>query len=173
MPTMKKSRVFLALGGNLGEPQQAFNTACRELQKHPCIDLLSVSSLYRSSAVGGPAGQPDYLNAVIELETELSPAEILNFCHFLEQEAGRSRKIRWEARTLDLDLLFFDQLVIETEKLSLPHPRLAERHFVLLPLQELVPGLVHPVLQKTVTELVALLPEDRGIKRLKEEWFEI
>jgi len=166
------SRVFLALGGNLGEPKQAFLNACTALSRHPQIALSAASSLYRTPAIGGPSGQPDYLNAVIELATDLCPRELLDFCHQIETAAGRTRAVRWDARTLDLDLLFYDQQLLDTPELSLPHPRLQQRHFVLLPLAELAADFTHPGLHQTVAELLQKLPPAEGIVRLEKDWIE-
>jgi len=170
MITAAKSRVFLALGGNLGNPLEAFKSAVEKLQRHPRISLQGTSSLYRTPAVGGPAGQPDYLNTVIELQTDLSPYELLDFCQQIENAAGRTREVRWGARTLDIDLLLYGQQRLNTVKLQLPHPRLQERNFVLVPLVELAADFIHPVQQQTVAELLARLPKVAGITRLTEEW---
>ncbi len=167
-----KSRAFLALGGNLGEPQQAFKNAADKLKQHPRIELVAASALYRTPPIGGPAGQPDYLNAVVELATDLAAKEVLDFCRKIEDAAGRTREIRWGARTLDLDLLFYDQLILDTRELVLPHPRLQQRHFVLMPLAELAADFKHPVLQQTVTELLSMLPETEGISRSDDEWID-
>lgn len=172
MTTAAKSRVFLAFGGNLAEPRKAFSAALKQLKQHPRIELTAASSLYRTPPVGGPAGQPDYLNAVIELTTDLPAAELLDFCHEIEDAAGRTRNVRWEARTLDLDLLFYNQQILNEGELCLPHPRLQQRHFVLLPLAELTSDFHHPVLKQTVAEMLALLPPAEGICRLPDEWIE-
>lgn len=172
MITAAKSRAFLAFGGNLAEPRKAFAKAIRKLKQHPRIELTAASSLYRTPPIGGPEGQPDYLNAVVELATDLSATELLAFCHEIEEAAGRTRSIRWEARTLDLDLLFFDQQVQNSPELSLPHPRLQERHFVLLPLAEVAADFQHPLSKQTVAETLALLPPAEGISRLPDEWID-
>ncbi|WP_303722903.1 2-amino-4-hydroxy-6-hydroxymethyldihydropteridine diphosphokinase [Malonomonas rubra] len=172
MTTAAKSRVFLAFGGNLEDPRNAFTGAIRKLQQHPRIELTAASSLYRTPPTGGPTGQPDYLNAVVELATDLPANELLAFCHEIEDAAGRTRNIRWEARTLDLDLLFYDQLVQNSAGLCLPHPRLQQRHFVLLPLAELAADFRHPILQQTVAEMLTLLPPAAGISRLPDEWID-
>ncbi|HEY5672393.1 MAG TPA: 2-amino-4-hydroxy-6-hydroxymethyldihydropteridine diphosphokinase [Malonomonas sp.] len=172
MTKRKQHRAFLALGGNLENPQQAFYRACRTLAEHPQIELRQASSLYRTPAVGGPSGQPDYLNAVIEIVTEMTAEQLLGFCQQLEAAAGRRREIRWAPRTLDIDLLFYDNLMINTAELSLPHPRLQERHFVLLPLAEIAPELRHPQLGAPVRALLERLPAAAGITRLTEQWID-
>lgn len=170
MLTAVKSRVFLALGGNLGDPRRAFKIAVTTLRQHHRITLTAASALYRTPAVGGPAGQSDYLNAVIKLATELPAQELLDFCRQIENAAGRTRAIRWGARTLDIDLLFYDQQVLDTPELSIPHPRLQQRHFVLLPLVELDADFRHPALHRTAVELLAALPAAEGITRLENDW---
>ena len=167
-----KSRVFLALGGNLGEPRQAFAAAARKLQHHPQVKLVAAAPLYRTPPVGGPADQPDYLNTVIELETDLSPQQLLAFCRKIEDAAGRTRSVHWGARTLDLDILFYAQHVITTPELTLPHPRLQQRHFVLLPLADLAADFIHPQLQASIAELLAQLPAAEGITRLENDWID-
>lgn len=172
MTARKQQRAFLALGGNLADPQQAFQKACRALAEHPQITLMQASSLYRTPAVGGPSGQPDYLNAVIEISTELTPEQLLTLCQALEAAAGRSREIRWAPRTLDIDLLLFADLIIDTADLTLPHPRLQERQFVLLPLVEIAAGLQHPQLATSVSTLLENLPAVAGIVRLTGKWID-
>jgi 2-amino-4-hydroxy-6-hydroxymethyldihydropteridine diphosphokinase len=172
MAERKQHRVFLALGGNLGKPQQALGQACRALTDHPQIKLRQASSLYRTPAVGGPPGQPDYLNAVIEVTTELTPEQLLALSQQLEADTGRTRTVRWAPRTLDIDLLFFDNLTVNSASLDLPHPRLHERHFVLLPLVEIAPDLQHPHFSSSVTQLLERLPAAAGIVRLTEKWID-
>ena len=172
MAESKKHQAFLALGGNLGDPQQAFVTACRSLADHSRIELLQVSSLYRTPAVGGPTDQPDYLNAVIEVATELAAEDLLDICLQIETSAGRTREVRWAARTLDIDLLFIDNLTLNTAKLTLPHPLLHQRHFVLLPLVEIAADLQHPQLDCSVSRLLERLPPAAGIVRLTGKWID-
>ncbi len=167
-----KSRAFLALGGNLGNPHQAFVTARRSLADHPLIELLQASSLYRTPAIGGPSGQPDYLNAVLEIATSLAAAELLELCLQLETAAGRTRGVRWAARALDIDLLFFDNSTHNTASLTLPHPLLHQRHFVLLPLVEIAADLQHPHCGCSVSCLLDRLPAAEGIIRLPEKWID-
>ena len=172
MTEQQKSRAFLALGGNLDNPRRAFVKACETIKAHPHIELSAASSLYRTPPVGGPTGQPDYLNAVIAVATGLPPQKLLDFCRQIENAAGRTRDIRWGARTLDIDLLFYEQLVLDTPELKLPHPRLQQRHFVLQPLVELAADYRHPLLHCSIAEILNALPAAAGITRLEDEWID-
>lgn len=135
------SSAFIALGANLGQPLGRLRWAVRAVSE--LGTLRGVSGLYRTAPVGGPPGQPDYLNAALWLETDLAPEPLLYALHRLEAQAGRQRRERWEARVLDLDLILYDDLVA-TGPPELPHPRAWERAFVLAPLADLNPGLIHP-----------------------------
>ncbi len=170
MTEQNKSRAFLGFGGNLGEPLSNFRHARQQLEEHPQVEVISTSPLYLTPPVGGPAGQPDYLNAVIEILTGLSALDLLQLCHQLENSAGRVRNLHWGSRTLDIDLLLVDDLVMDSPLLTLPHPRLQQRHFVLLPLNDLAPQLNHPVLNETIDHLLQKLPTAVGITRLNETW---
>lgn len=132
------SRVFVGLGSNLNSPLQQVLLALEALAQLPQCRLIDASSLYRSAPVG-PAGQPDYINAVALIETELSPRELLARLQAIEEAHGRVRKERWGARTLDLDILLIDNLTIDQPGLRVPHRELPNRSFVLEPLQELWP----------------------------------
>lgn len=150
---------LIALGGNLGECRQTFVTARKGLDRDG-VSVTASSPLYRTEPVGGPLGQPDYLNAVLKVETTLSALQLLERCFELEQSAGRQRLEHWGARTLDLDLLIYDQLVCATPRLVLPHPLLHQRRFVLAPLCALVPTWQHPVLCQTFESLLNNLPAE-------------
>lgn len=129
--------VFIGLGANLGDRKAALRDALAALGQMPAITVVRVSPLYGSAPVD--AGGPDYLNAVAELATTLTPQALLQALQTIEQAAGRERPYRNAPRTLDLDILWFGDRVIDTPELTVPHPRMAERAFVLRPLADLVP----------------------------------
>jgi len=137
-------RVFIGLGANLGDARATFATAVAGLAALPGTQVVQVSGLYCSAPVD--ARGPDFTNAVAELRTALEPAALLAALQALEQAHGRERPFRHAPRTLDLDLLLFGQRVLRADALALPHPRLHERAFVLQPLLEIAPDLVHPLL---------------------------
>ncbi len=132
---------YIGLGSNLDDPVSHVQQACKELKRLPECQVLACSSLYQSPPMG-PADQPDYINAVAAIETTLTPHQLLLQLQAIEQCHGRKRERRWGARTLDLDLLIYADMTLSDETLTLPHPGLAERDFVLYPLQEIAPSLV-------------------------------
>jgi len=136
-------RAFVALGSNLEQPEAQVKLAFDALARLPSTRLVARSSLYRSAPVGY-ADQPDFINAVARIMTQLAPHDLLQALLGIEQEFGRVREFRNAPRTLDLDLLLYDDLVFHEPGLTLPHPRMHERAFVLLPLQEIEPHCVIP-----------------------------
>lgn len=137
-------RVYIAIGSNLDDPLQKVQSAIRELQQLPNTKPIAVSSFYRSKPMG-PQDQPDYLNAVIALDTELLPETLLKRTQSIELMHGRVRKAdRWGPRTLDLDIMLYGQQVIQTTHLTIPNYGLKEREFVLYPLAEIAPQLRFP-----------------------------
>lgn len=135
------SLAYIGMGANLGSPIKTLQNASIEIKKLGTI--IGQSHLYQSKAIG-PDDQPDYINAVIALETALTPLALLAALQNIEQEFGRERLIRWGARTLDLDIILFDNINIDTEKLTIPHRELHNRNFVLLPLMDIAPMLTLP-----------------------------
>ncbi len=145
-------RVFAAMGSNLGDSQGFLDQAKAAMEKHPRIRRVRESGRIMTKPYG-VTDQPDFLNSVVELETSLSPLGLLHFLQELEQEAHRERKIHWGPRTLDLDVLFYDDLVMDGKELNVPHPEMTKRTFVLDPMCELAPYFVHPVCRKTMLEM--------------------
>lgn len=134
---------FIGLGSNLSDPQTQLEQAMIALAALPACRQLKASSFYRSQPMG-PQDQPEYLNAVASLETDLEPEALLDALQTIEQVQGRVRDERWGPRTLDLDILLYGDELIRSDRLTVPHPGLHEREFVLYPLYELAPGLVIP-----------------------------
>ncbi|HET9441842.1 MAG TPA: 2-amino-4-hydroxy-6-hydroxymethyldihydropteridine diphosphokinase [Acidimicrobiales bacterium] len=130
-------RTFLALGSNLGDRWHYLREAVASLP-----DVVAVSPVYETDPEGGPGGQGPYLNCVVEMDTELPPRQLLGICHRLESAAHRVRGERWGPRTLDVDILLVGDTVVADPDLVVPHPRMRERGFVLVPLQNLAPELV-------------------------------
>ncbi|MCF6178653.1 MAG: 2-amino-4-hydroxy-6-hydroxymethyldihydropteridine diphosphokinase [Geopsychrobacter sp.] len=170
MKTDQRTTVFLGLGGNLQDPLATFRQARQALMDHPAITNCQSSPLYQTPAVGGPGGQPDYLNAVLSLNTLLNPQDLLTLCQNLENAAGRERTIHWGARTLDIDLLLFGSLIIQETCLEVPHPHMTERRFVLEPLVALAPKSHHPVSGLALKTHLQQLPAIKNIRLLKENW---
>ncbi|GAC1627263.1 MAG: 2-amino-4-hydroxy-6-hydroxymethyldihydropteridine diphosphokinase [Nevskia sp.] len=138
------ARGYLGLGANLGQPAVQLEAALARISALPDTRLLARSALYRSDPVG-PAGQPDYCNAACAIETALAPLALLDALQAIEDAAGRRRDgIRWAARLLDIDILHLETVACATPRLSLPHPQIARRNWVLVPLAEIAPGLVIP-----------------------------
>ncbi len=161
---------YLGLGSNLGDRRQLLSAARASLDATAGIRVSGASALYQTAPVGGPPDQPPFLNAVLRVETGLSPRELLQACLALEARCGRRRQERWGPRTLDLDLLDHGGVVLSLPGLQLPHPRLAERAFVLVPLAELAPAWRHPVSGRTATELLAALGDTAGVVRQPQPW---
>lgn len=149
----------IALGSNLsseiGDSQKIVQAAIAQLANHPEIEVVKVSRWYRTKAITLPnsAPQPDYINGCAVLKTALNPFQLLQALFFTEQFFGRERRERWGARTLDLDLLLYGDRQIDTPELVLPHPRMSDRAFVLLPLAEIAADWIHPVQGSAISEL--------------------
>ena len=154
------SRVYIAMGSNLGDRRKTLLEALRMMADSPRVAVLRHSEFIETDPVG-PPGQGKYLNAAVEIDTTLAPAELLAEMHRIEACLGRDRgkETRWGPRTCDLDILLIDDLVIHTPELTVPHPYLHERSFMLDPLARIAPDLVHPVLKKTMVQLLEELSE--------------
>lgn len=134
------TRAVLALGSNLGERNDTLTEAVADLVDRPEVRLLAVSPVVQTKAVGGPAGQPDFLNMVISVETSLEPLELLKHCQAVENKHLRVREVHWGPRTLDVDIIVYGDLETSDPVLTLPHPRAAERAFVLYPWSVIEPS---------------------------------
>lgn len=157
-------QVYIGLGSNLDAPAEQVKTAIQDLQSLPATELLKTSSLYASPPMG-PQDQPDYINAVVLLETQLSPHALLDALQAIEQQHGRQRKRRWGERTLDLDILLYGPQMIEDERLSVPHPGLPVREFVVYPLLEIAGDIPIPG-QETLQVIASRCP--RGALKIVE-----
>jgi 2-amino-4-hydroxy-6-hydroxymethyldihydropteridine diphosphokinase len=159
------AHVFIGMGTNLGDRAGQLREAEARLAR--IFSELRVSRVYETEP-WGVTGQPRFLNRVAEGETTLAPQELLNTLQAIEREMGRVRGMRYGPRIIDLDILFYDDVSLKTEGLEIPHPRLQERRFVLVPLAELAPELRHPVLNQTVRELLEQLPDDGGVHPVED-----
>ena len=163
------ARAYIAFGSNLGDRHAHLLGAREQLCTTAGIDCLAASSLYESQPSGGPGGQGLYLNAVVAIATVLTPLDLLQLLQSIEKKHGRIRSERWAERTLDLDLLFYNDLILQTGILTLPHPRLHERAFVLLPCAEIAPALLHPVHGQTMLQLSEAI-DLSGTWQAKQGW---
>ncbi|BCH24684.1 2-amino-4-hydroxy-6-hydroxymethyldihydropteridine diphosphokinase [Mesorhizobium sp. L-8-3] len=141
MPGPSEQRAFLSLGGNLGDPAKSMGAALRMLDEDPLTRVVTVSSLYRTPP-WGKLDQPDFLNSAAEIATRRTPHDLLDLCLAAERALKRVRKERWGPRIVDIDLLVFGDVELHEPGLELPHPRMGERAFVLVPLAEIAPGLM-------------------------------
>ena len=137
-------RAYIGLGSNLHDPAAQVQQAFQALAELPDSQLVDRSPLYRTAPVGGPAGQPDYINAVAALDTALNPDVLLTALQAIEHRQGRVRTVHWGPRTLDLDMLLYGGMIRNDSRLTLPHPRLHERAFVLYPRYDIAPDLALP-----------------------------
>ncbi len=157
------SIAFIGIGSNLGKRIENCIRALEEISNFARITALS--SIYETESVD-KEDQPDFINCVIEVETSLSPFDLLIFLQSVENMIGRKHLEKGGPRIIDLDIIFYDNLVIETNELIIPHPRAHLRRFVLEPLCEIAPDFIHPVLKKTIQEILNNLKEDQGVEKI-------
>lgn len=157
---------YLSIGSNLGDRLDIFRKAFQLFTENPHIMLVATSSFYETDPVGY-ADQDCFLNAVLKVETDLHPEELLHVCMQIEQTLGRKREIRWGPRTLDLDILLYNHENIETEILSVPHPRMHERAFVIVPLMEVDPDIRLPHMHAPLSDLLEQIPDKEGVRLWK------
>lgn len=164
---MNISNAFLLLGSNLGDKLFFLTEAKKELQQNVGM-ILNESGLYRTEA-WGVTDQPSYLNQVVKIRCHFSPEILLEQILLIEKKLGRERKALWDARTIDIDILYIDQMVLQTPSLTIPHPRLHLRRFALVPMCEVAPRFVHPVFQLTQAALLERCPDNLSVELLTEQ----
>jgi 2-amino-4-hydroxy-6-hydroxymethyldihydropteridine diphosphokinase len=160
---------YIALGSNLGDRLAYLRAALKALSEHPEVSVdfdSDVASLYETSPVGGPAEQNAFFNSVVRIATQLSPISLLDVLLSIEDALGRRRGAKWGQRCIDLDLLLSGDVVSQSDRLVLPHPRLHQRRFVLEPLGELAAQLVHPLLHISVADLARAAAESKLDERV-------
>ena len=157
--------VYIALGSNMDSPHSQLDSALETIAQHPHMQLIGVSSRYQTPPIGPQ--QPDFINAAAELSTDLSPLALLDALQAIEQQQNRVRSLHWDPRTLDLDILLYDNLVLDSERLTIPHPGISERAFVLVPLADLSAHLALPS-GETVAQLLANCSQ-QGIVKIQTQ----
>jgi len=167
-PLLKKAggpaTAYIGLGSNIGDREEYIEQAIFLLEKNPNIQVTKRSSNYETEAEGGE--QPPFINAAIEVKTTLSPHKLLEVCQEIETALGREREVEWGPRTIDLDILLYNDQIISNDQLQIPHPLMHERLFVLKPLREIAPHVIHPALEKTIEDLY----EDRKEAEVGEKY---
>jgi 2-amino-4-hydroxy-6-hydroxymethyldihydropteridine diphosphokinase len=161
---VKTYNVFLGLGSNLGDRASYLSRAAVELKKIPDVKAIGSSSVYETDPVGNTE-QGKFLNAVVEIETTIHPQELLGRVKNIEALLGRQHSERWGPREIDIDILVYDGLVHKSEELVVPHPMMTERKFVLVPLREIAPDLIHPENGMTVDELASACRDSSRVVR--------
>ncbi len=154
---------YLLTGGNLDSREATLAGAFRRIQEE-CGDMVQSSSLYETEA-WGPVHQPQFLNQVLELQTTCDPYLLLEKIQNIEKQAGRIRTEKYGPRLIDIDILLFNDEIHDTPQLKIPHPQIQNRRFVLQPLAEIAPTIIHPILKKTIAELLLICPDNLKVSR--------
>lgn len=156
--------IYLLLGSNLGDRLENITRARQEISRH-VGPIITTSSLYKTAA-WGKTEQPDFYNQVLELTTILSPYALLNKILEIEKHVGRVRNERWGPRIMDIDILFYGDMIVSTEYLTIPHPEIQNRKFTLLPLAEIARNLIHPKIKKTIQEILLESDDTLPVEKL-------
>lgn len=151
--TLTRKTVYLSLGSNMGDRQATLEYAVKRLQENPAITVEKISSYLENPPYGGVASLP-FTNSAVKINTYLSPDTLLDYIHQIESEAHRERKVRWGDRTLDIDIVFYGDSIINTDTLTVPHPDYHNRDFVLIPMNEIAPDFVCPLYRKRIKDLL-------------------
>lgn len=159
---------YISLGSNIGDRSENFRRAIEKLERKPDIQVVNHSSIYDTDPVGYE-DQDQFLNMVIKVKTNLKPFELIDVCLEIENELGRKREIRWGPRTIDLDILLYNQENINSEKLIVPHPRMHERAFVIIPLLEIHTNIKHPTMDIPLKVILEDIPDREGVRIWKQK----
>jgi 2-amino-4-hydroxy-6-hydroxymethyldihydropteridine diphosphokinase len=168
MPREADRTAYIAIGSNMDSPVENCSEAANLINNHPAISVTSQSSLYKTEPFG-KSDQDWFVNSVVEVTTHLSPELLFKACLAIEKKMGRIRGEKWGPRIIDLDILFYNDCVFKERDLEVPHPGIAERSFVLVPMNEIAPDFVHPKLKKTIETLLAEIPNPQQVNRLSSD----
>ncbi|MFH1336492.1 MAG: 2-amino-4-hydroxy-6-hydroxymethyldihydropteridine diphosphokinase [Candidatus Zixiibacteriota bacterium] len=162
------AEVYLSLGSNLGDRIRYLKRAIEKIGEPDSVVIRKISPVYETDPVGNP-DQSRFLNLVVSIETNLKPLRLLDYLLDIEKKLGRERNEKWGPRTIDLDILLYDELITISDRLTLPHPRMHQRRFVLVPLAQINPNLFHPSLKKSVEELLRSCPDQSEVELSAEK----
>jgi 2-amino-4-hydroxy-6-hydroxymethyldihydropteridine diphosphokinase len=155
--------LYLLLGANLEDPKKQLAAAVQAIQEQ-IGKIVQQSSIYITESWGTEEKQPDYLNQVLAVQSEWSAQEVLQKTQRIEEKLGRVRHKKWEARVIDIDILFYEDAIIDLPNLKIPHPLFQERNFAMVPMNEIAPNYIHPVFNKNITELLRESSDDLAVK---------